>query len=275
MVVPSERPLAESAAELVAMLGDPRPHIRDGIAYPLLSAWLSAGAFDETLAAIGDGVVPGLSRHLGNDGDDSVYRRSYSALVLAHIIGRDNDCELLTPEIVLRWGDAASSWFTRERDHRGRVNGWAHSIAHGADVLTACASSRHFGDEELTVLLDVIADRLIEPTHYVWHAAEADRLAFAATAVLYRNTLDVSTVHTWLHRLGEALCRDGTAAPARHNTSDFLRALQLQLAIGVNNRAELCGNTALFATQPHDRGDIVLAVLDHIRKCAPELYRGD
>ena len=54
----------------------------------------------------------------------------------------------------------------RERDLRGFVagKGWAHAVAHGADALGALARSRQSGRLELTVLLDVVADRLLAPT---------------------------------------------------------------------------------------------------------------
>ena len=55
------------------------------------------------------GLVPGLRYGLGHDGDSSVIRRSYSALMLAEILGRDNDQQLLSDSSVLEWGDRATS----------------------------------------------------------------------------------------------------------------------------------------------------------------------
>lgn len=281
MVVPSERPLAESAAELVAMLGNPRPQIRDSLAYRMLVEWLSSGAFDQTLAAMGDGLLPGLRQGLGNDSDDSVYRRSYSALLLAHIIGRDNHYELLDASTVIRWGDAASSWLVRERDHRGWTHsqGWAHAVAYGADLVTALASSRHFAEHELAVLMEVISDRLTEQTRYTWRHTEPDRLAFAVMTVLHRDVLETQAIESWLQRLGSAIHahpEDSSGewpTSTAHNISAFLRALQLQLSIGVNHRPALNGHLPAFTGRPRDRSDIVLSVLDQIRTAAPWLYR--
>ena len=108
---------------------------------------------------------------------------------------------------MLDWGDRATAWYIREQDHRGWIpeQGWANAIAHGADLLAALARSRHFGRLELTVLLDVIADRVLTPTAYIWRHGEEDRLAYAVMTLLHRNALDPSIVEPWLARLGDGI----------------------------------------------------------------------
>ncbi|RYJ04627.1 MAG: DUF2785 domain-containing protein [Actinomycetales bacterium] len=194
--VPIDRSLDESTVELIEMLGHPNPRLREDLAYPLLTTWLAEGVYDDLLTGLGDGVLPGLRYGLGHDGDVSVIRRSYSALLLAEVVGRDNQAHLLASETVLGWGDHATSWYVREQDHRGWLpeQGWAHAIAHGADLLGALARSRHFGRLELTVLLDVIADRVLQPTSHIWRHGEDDRLAYAVMTLLHRNSLDPAIV---------------------------------------------------------------------------------
>ncbi len=283
MDLPAGRSLDEATAELVELLGHPNPRWREDIAYPLLTTWISKGVYDDLLAGLGDGIVPGLRYGLGHDGDVSVLRRSYSALLLAEIIGHDNNAHLMTADSVLDWGDHATAWYIREQDHRGWIpeSGWANAIAHGADLLAALARSRHFGRLELTVLLDVIADRVLAPTAYIWRHGEDDRLAFAVMTLLHRNALDPSIVEPWLARLGDGIRPPRTRghveaewpSPSVRNTSSFLRALHLQLALGVQGRTDLQADAALFAEQPAHRADLLLAVLDQIRAEQPWLYR--
>jgi len=283
MEVPADRSLDECTVELVEMLGHPNPRWREDLAYPLLTTWIDKGVYDELLSGLGDGIVPGLRYGLGHDGDVSVLRRSYSALMLAEIIGRDNNEHLMTSDSVLRWGDSATAWYVREQDHRGWVpeQGWANAIAHGADLLAALARSRHFGRLELTVLLDVIADRVLQPTSYIWRHGEEDRLAFAVMTLLHRNALDPGIVEPWLARLGAGIMLPRTRghieaewpSPSVRNTSSLLRALHLQLALGVQGRADLRSDAELFAEQPAHRADLILAVLDQIRAESPWLYR--
>src|SRR4051794_13048681 len=91
LAVPTDRPLDELTAELTRMLGDPDPALRDGIAYPALTTWLDRGVYDDLLTGLGDGMALGLLVGLGEVGDDTVFRRSQSALVLGRCIERDND----------------------------------------------------------------------------------------------------------------------------------------------------------------------------------------
>nr|WP_255670210.1 DUF2785 domain-containing protein [Aeromicrobium wangtongii] len=283
MDVPADRSLDESTVELVEMLGHPNPRMREDLAYPLLTTWLTRGVYDDLLTGLGDGITPGMRQGLGRDGDISVVRRSYSALMLAEIIGRDNNEHLVSSSSVLDWGDRATTWYVREQDHRGWIPelGWANTIAHGADLLAALARSRHFGRLELTVLLDVIADRVLAPTAYIWGHGDVDRLAYAVMTLLHRNELDPGIVEPWLARLGEGIrpprTRGHLAAewppPSVRNTSSFLRALHLQLALGVQGRDDLRTDAELFAQPPAHRADLLLAVLDQIRAEQPWLYR--
>src|SRR5215213_8933286 len=159
--VPADRPLADLTAELTTMLGDADPYLRDGIAYPTLATWVSDGVYDDLLGGLGDGMAAGLAVGLGEQGTDTVFRRSFSVLVLAACIERHNGHGAGTDDSMIRWGDRVAGWFVRERDLRGYVDGkgWAHAVAHGADALGALAGAASFGPLELTVLLDVIADR--------------------------------------------------------------------------------------------------------------------
>ena len=116
-------------------------------------------------------MAAGLGVGLGERDTDSVFRRSFSALILGECIGRDNDRPLVAGGKVLEWGDRVATWLLRERDLRGFVpgKGWAHAVAHGADALGTLARSPHVGTAELTVILDVIADRLLLPGRPALH----------------------------------------------------------------------------------------------------------
>ncbi len=136
LAVPSDRPLDDLTAELTRMLGSPDPAQRDGTAYPTLATWVDRGVYDDLLGGLGDGMAAGLRVGIGESGTDSVFRRSFSALVLAECIARDNGRPLLPGGKILEWGDRLATWLLREKDVRGFVpgKGWAHAVAHGADA---------------------------------------------------------------------------------------------------------------------------------------------
>jgi hypothetical protein len=255
--VPSERSLADLTAELTAMLGDPDPHRRDHIAYEVLATWVSEGVYDELLEGLGDGMAAGLLVGIGEQGTDTIFRRSFSALILAECVDRDNERHILPPETILSWGDRVAGWLVRERDLRGFVpgKGWAHAVSHGADALGSLARSEAMGRLELTVLLDVIADRLLQESGQRFIHGEDDRLARATMEILRRDLVSMEVLEPWLARLGASArpdhTRDGDPYLVAGDVQGFLRALHVQLA--------------LSPRMPAHRADLLLAVIDQLR----------
>ncbi|QWF23779.1 DUF2785 domain-containing protein [Nocardioides sp. LMS-CY] len=258
LAVPSDRPLDELTAELTRMLGDPDPALRDGTAYPALTTWIERGVYDDLLPGLGDGMAMGLLAGLGECDTDTVFRRSFSALVLGECIARDNARPLLPGGKILEWGDRLTTWLLREHDLRGFVpgKGWAHAVAHGADALAILARSPHLATPELTVVLDVVADRLLLPVDRLFSSGEPDRLAFATMAVLRRNVVPLRVLEPWIARIAAAAGTrsahdDGDPYLAGGNAEAFLRALYLQLSLGTR--------------PPQVRSDLLLVVVDVLK----------
>lgn len=259
--VPEDRPLDDLTAELTRMLGSTDPVVRDGTAYPALATWTERGVYDDLLAGLGDGMASGLAVGLGENGTDTVFRRSFSVLILGECLARDNVASLLPGGKILEWGDRVATWFLREKDLRGFVpgKGWAHAVAHGADALAALAESPHLHTNELTVLLDVIADRLALPAEAVFGAGEPDRMAYATMAVLRRNLVPLRVLEPWIARLAATASQkadpDGDPYLVRGNAQAFLRALSLQLS--------------LAPAPPEVRSDLLLVLVDALRETNP------
>jgi hypothetical protein len=257
MKVPTDRPLADLTAELTTLLGSTDPVDRDEIAYPILATWITEGVYDDLLAGLGDGMAAGLTQGLGEADTDSVFRRSFSALVLAECIRRDNTETRLPAAKILEWGDRVAGWLVRERDVRGFVpdHGWAHAVAHGADAIGALADSPHFGLTELTVLLDVIADRVVLETPTPLSSGEPDWLALATMGIMRRRLVPLRIIEPWLARLTAAAGGTGPPGVDPYRTAGtpeaFLRALHIQVAL---------------APEPIDvRADLLLELVDALR----------
>ena len=237
--VPSDRPLDELTIELTTMLGSTEPEVRDGTAFPAFATWIERGVYDDLLAGLGDGMVAGLSVGLGETGTDTVFRRSFSVLILAVCLERDNEQHLLPSQKVMEWGDRLATWFLTERDTRGFVpdKGWAHAVAHGADAIGALGGSPHLAGPEHALLLDIFAERLLQqPAAEPLLAGEPDRIAAAVMNILRRNTLGTDVLEPWVHRIGAAA--NPFRGPVEHDpypptaaAQAFLRALFVQLSL--------------------------------------------
>lgn len=267
--VPADRPLDDLTAELTTMLGSTRPEVRDGTAYPALATWIDRGVYDDLLSGLGDGMITGLSVGMGENGTDTVFRRSFSALILAECLERDNAQHLLPGAKIMDWGDRIAVWFLSERDSRGFVpdKGWAHAIAHGADTIGALGESPHLAGAEHAVLLDILAERLLQqPADEPLVAGEPDRMAHAAMRILRRNTLGVDVLEPWVHRIGGAANPFGKGGasdsfPSTAAPQAFLRALFLQLSLAPH--------------APTVRPDLLLVVIEALRMSnAPYLRVG-
>ena len=261
--VPDEPPLADLTAELTTMLGSTDPSVRDGIAFPTLATWVAEGVYDDLLEGLGDGMTAGLRVGIGEDGTDTVFRRSFSALMLSVCLDRATSPGTsarvaVSDDAVLRWGDRVAGWLVRERDLRGYVpgKGWAHAIAHGADALGMLARAPVMGRLELTVLLDVIADRLLTPTRARLVHGEDDRLAMATMEILRRDLVSVEVLEPWVARLAEQARPgfDGHDDPylVTGNVQSYLRALHLQVA--------------LSARPPKGRADVLLVLIGQLKQ---------
>ncbi|MDH2415338.1 DUF2785 domain-containing protein [Nocardioides sp. CER19] len=264
LAVPSDRPLGDLTADLTRMLGDPDPEIREGVAVPTLVTWIQRGVYDDLLPGLGDGMAAGLRVGLAEPGTDAVFRRSWSSVVLAACVERDNGRPLVPGGKVLEWGDRLATWLLRERDLRGFVvgRGWARAVAHGADALAVLARSPHVSRPELTVVLDVVADRVLARTDVVFGLDEADRLAGTTMSVLRRNVLPLSVLEPWVARVAANATlpvegADRTAVAVAGNAQSFLRSVHLQLALGHQ--------------QPEVRADLLLVVIDALRQSNRDL----
>src|SRR4051794_21396157 len=90
--VPAGHTVTELTPELLGYLGSTDPFLRDDVAFEVLAAWIVRDNLypPDQLRAIGDVLAHNLTIGLGQQGDDSIFLRSFSALVLDKVIEADN-----------------------------------------------------------------------------------------------------------------------------------------------------------------------------------------
>ena len=273
--VPNGERAEDLLPELIDALGSTDPIVRER-SMDVLDAWGTEGRLsDGTLIDLGTRMADDLSRGLGEAGTDSVFRRSYAALILSLSLGADQlfDAGMvagrtgyLTPELVRPWLEAALSSLRSERDMRGFVDakGWAHAIAHMSDALCQFARSPHVSSNQQRAILEAIADRLMTPVDSVFVQDEGGRLMRVAYHLLLRGDLPVDAYVAWLEGfrttpdgrtwgwggLFDLESCDHRAVNARLNVCEAMQTLHLFLIVGLRRGHHADNAYAAFYDRP-------------------------
>jgi hypothetical protein len=237
--------VAELAPELLSWLGSTDAELRDEFAYRILAAWVEREQFQaDQLRDMVRQMLDNLHIGLGERDTDSVFLRSYSTLVLMEVVAYDNAHPFLGPGEAASLLDQVLEYLRKERDLRAWVEGpgWAHAVAHTADLLMMLARNLQLGAAELERLLDGIADRLLEPSGVVFVQHEDERLAYAALNVLRRGLVGAGVRDRWLRRFvspsghdsWRAVYTSESASAIRANVTSFVRSLYFQLLLTEN-----------------------------------------
>lgn len=239
--VPDGYSAAELTEELFTYIGSLDPMLRDGIGYETFANWLAKGKYSpEQLNGYVTRLVLGLQDGLGERDTDTVFARTFSALFLAEIIHHDNKKAVLDKESVLSVYARAVAYLAEEKDARGFVSGkgWAHSLAHTADLLYVLSSNRFLAREELERILYAVTEKLTGPTDWVYIYNEEDRLVQVVLGAVQRNLLDEFFYKEWLKSF---IFSGGVKRPwkrsfeqqemhnAYFNTRNFLRSMYLRI----------------------------------------------
>ncbi len=207
--IPSESSLMEITPLLIEKLGSIDSNIREGC-LEILYTWIMNGEYDNTtLVSLGDQLVSLTHTGLGQEISDLVFLRAFAALEVAGILVFDEKCEkgevegrdaFLTPEIIKRWFTTALEYYQQEKDYRSYVigKGWAHSIAHGADLFRDFAKHRLIQKEEILQIFQLFKQKLASPSPIIFKGKEELRIASAVYTALLRNILDIHDINHWL-----------------------------------------------------------------------------
>lgn len=223
--------------ELTAALASPDPMWRDEVAYSLLEKWIrrdrvvAAAELRSVLKTCRDN----LRNEIGARGDDSVCRRSFSALTLALLAATDLAAPFLSPGEFDGLLAAALGYLADERDVRGfdAERGWLHSVAHTADLLKFLARSPHLAKPAQAEILTAIGGKLAKVDEPLVHG-EDERLARAVLSLVARDDFDAAAFATWL----DAMVEVGVAEPVsprslarQQNRKHVLSALFVVLSL--------------------------------------------
>ena len=172
---------------------------------------------------------------IGSTNDDSVFTRAFSSLVIALILNRDREARFLPEETVLKAIESSILYLQKEKDTRGYVEekGWAHSIAHGADLLAEAVKHPLFDLALASECLNTIGGCILKDTAYI--DEEDERLIYAVIALLEKG-MDENLLKEWIENLSKNITdlKNSTGYTPyffRKNTNlrQFLKSLYFRL----------------------------------------------
>lgn len=126
-----------------------------------------------------------LFKGIGENDTDTVFTRSFTSLLIALILYRDNQDDFLTQSTVLKVKDALINYLNKENDLRGYVpeKGWAHSIAHVADAIDELVANKKCPPEFYQEILEALWRKMFSSASVYTHD-EDERLITPLMAMI-------------------------------------------------------------------------------------------
>lgn len=192
--------------ELLEVIGNKDPYIRDELIYPMLARLLYRDVlpeanlleilrllFSESHLFYGIGEI-----------DDTVFTRTFSSLQIAVLLYKHNNSPFIPFEDMKIYFKKFLEYYEKEVDLRGflKEEGWAHSVAHAADVWKQFAQADEIEVSDLEAMFSVIKDKFIQ-SDYFYINNEDERTVSALELAIHRSLLDDDWVIEYLKSFSE------------------------------------------------------------------------
>jgi len=221
--------------DMLTHIGSTDPELRDDLIYGTICRWtkqrsispeamrrLFVSAMDEDHLFFG----------IGEKGRDSVFTRSFSALILPVAVYMHKQTPFLQKNELQAIKTKLIQYLDLEEDLRGYVEGkgWAHAAAHAADGLESLAGLQSMNGPDLRGMLDAIRNKVCIGS-YLYVNDEDERFANAAAAVLMRDAVADGDIADWIGKIAHAPLAGSMTEneTLRANTKHFLRSLYFKM----------------------------------------------
>ena len=230
---------AECMPALLEFLASPDGTLRDEFGYMVCAYWMVRRVLTPAdMQAMIPELRSRLTQGIGEKGTDGVFVRSFAAVILAQIVNEDNKQDFLTADDIHTMLEDGLTYLAAENDLRGYVEGkgWAHTIAHTADLLWFLTRSDKINADDLARILEAIGDKFLVRSGSCFVHSEDDRIARAVVTIFFRGELTLESQQAWLNRLiaiTEAADPAGGFDPLLHsayfNVKTLLRTIYFKM----------------------------------------------
>lgn len=246
--VPSGEQAGTLALEIADLAGSTDPVLRDHCGYEILAAWIYRDhrVSPNDLELLRRKLLPGMFFHIGEAGDDAIFRRSFSALYLSILAAEDLRTPFMSPNGFKDTLDAAIRSYAEEKDLRGYIpgKGWAHATAHAADLLKFLGRNDKLSPDFQKRIIQAVAQRARSAdSPLVW--GEDARMAAALLSLVSRNDFASAAFDEWFRRLvpqfqelWKSAAIDPKAYTSVHNQVNVLTHLSARIAADKENRVD-------------------------------------
>lgn len=229
--LPSPQLVRDLTGPMLAHVGSPDAHLRDGLIYATFVRWIEIqrvydpAQLRQLLATCLDDQHLGL--RLGELTGDAVFVRSFSMLLVPLVLAVHREQPFLQPAEVRHVLQQVLHSLAAEQDVRGFVSpeaGWVHALAHTADALSELALCAELTPDDLQTILTAIRAKLMSLTTALTHA-EDRRLVNAVDSVVERGLLRDEWLCAWVEGFRCAICDPPEAYAQCINCNHFLLGL--------------------------------------------------
>jgi hypothetical protein len=252
--------LSEVIPDMLNHIGSTDSYLRDELIYSAFGTWiLRHNAIDqEHLRSLLSIILDEqhMLYKIGEKNTDSVFRRSFSVLLLPLLLITHRSHLFLTTPQIHQIKEKLFYYLENEKDLRGFVTekGWAHSIAHAADALDDLAQCSEIDKSDLAKIMEVIRNVIcIRDTVYMH--GEDERIVTVVIAIIKRELLSDAEITQWIQSFAEnALLSKSTPERQiiRANVKNFLQSLyfRLQWEQQAASKLDTCINETLKKINP-------------------------
>jgi hypothetical protein len=189
--------------EMLLHIGTTDSLLRDDLIYTAFATWILEYNIlsPEQLQGLLQQILgkQHMFHNIGEKNTDTVFRRSFSVLLLPLILIRHRSQPFLTLEEIYQIKEKLLCYLSSEKDLRGFVNkkGWAHAIAHAADALDDLVQCTEIGEKDLREILMAI-QTIISTEDIAYTCGEDERMVTVATAIINRKLLPDTEFVKWI-----------------------------------------------------------------------------